>query len=701
MSVTIKFKTPHTSSKLVISRANLAARAPSLLDQVKDRFVQVLCENDNLSFLGPLRDMIEGNARDIVLRLVSHEHIYQIITIAQKIGVLHDVILESLEPYLALDHYAQMMGHESLYQIHLIAPECVDFYKFFKDCDDLGVKIVDIVNYTKLNFAEHIKMLMFFKTFDFAKCFGGNNEEIQARIAAMNKCRDNIGHKVFLVSPYDDVSYFNYAPTDLPAWKCDSVSIQQPPVVGKCMLAAREVMEHRLHDVTLDIFNKSPNPAVTTPFPFENVVFSGGLLCKIVSADSAINRAKQADVDLFIHARTFAERAKVFDRLIEWFDTSKTPRPRTFYAIIGSVVSIYMVGTNRKFQIIVGNATSAYGCVSRFDMTHVQFTYNGQLLATPEACIALRERASRLNEVPRLRNERIIKGMYSGFDIIKPAWDMTNDLNIDGLLNESDRFQLKKIIRGFHGFYYPAEYTADTITEENDALEHIAANIEKDSNAVLVTMSPIEVANNVTLGGNFDTTYESTLFTAFNKNILSINRHVGGRKVLLRTKFGVLRLNTKMMKVASSVVNDKGDFVISFAAPDDFKQFCDVLDTDVFTMIRRGQLATRLIHDGVVKFSLSRNQLALQMDKGYSCVQSQRGEPLSIEEDLLAGDDVQVIFTVTILTAWNDQRVVLNPIKFIKHQTTPTKKLDYFEPPMENIDEIAVATGELTYEDVL
>lgn len=698
-TITIIFnKTARFMNSFGVPHHCLVAHAPAMLDLIKGNKIKI---NRNAGqYMYPLQQLLLGEFVNI--NIYSHGLVMDVVENALSIGVLRTKIIDAFESYLASEQYVTLNDHQVLYKLHLLLPECVDFPRFFRETDDMAVKITDIITQTHLPSVEYIEMLLFFKNYDFSRCFPGNSDEIQNQIAMMNKARDSIGQKVFLISPHAHMSYFEYTPVDVPAWKCESVSIQKPITVGQCMLATREQFDRCLHEFTAGIFQKSPNPAVTTPFPFENVVFSGGLLSKMISADSAIGRAKQADVDLFIHAKNFTERTKIFDSILEWFDTSKTANPRTYYAVIGSVVSIYMVGIDRKFQIIAGNSTDAYGCISKFDMTHVQWIYNGQLMAIPDACKALRERLSYIRNIPRLKMERIIKGMYSGFDIAKPDWDMTGDIDIDILLNEPDRLQLKKIIRGFHGFYYPTEYVAETENELADMREHISANIEKDSNATLVTMNPLEVANNVTIGGDFETTYESTLFTQFNKKMLSIKRNFGNKRFPLRTKFGTLRMSTKLMKV-QSVTADEGNYTISFIAPLDFKAFCELLDTEILNLYRQGAPTTKLIGaDGIIRFTLTRAQLGMHLEKGYTCLQSQRGEPLNIEEDLLSGDDVKVMFTITVSLRWNDLRMIINPIKFIKHRLVPqATKLDYVEPIEDNIDLIAESTAALEYEDVL
>jgi hypothetical protein len=48
-------------------------------------------------------------------------------------------------------------------------------------------------------------------------------------------------------------------------------------------------------------------------------------------------------------------------------------------------------------------------------------------------------------------------------------------------------------------------------------------------------------------------------------------------------------------------------------------------------------------------------------------MRSQRGAALNIEEDLKFGDDIQVLFMLTIIMTQEERAVELSPVKFVKY----------------------------------
>lgn len=656
----------------------------------------------NTNFVSPIDSFWEVSTalRYILQRenatqwISSHTAALTVVKIALFIGVKHNVIVESLQAYTARDTYATMNGVGALYELSTLTPELVDFPTIFRDCKSLSPTIIELVTGgIKLSSAQEIEKILFFKNYDFGACFPGNDKDSADQVALMNKVRDDLGQRLFLMNPFDHADYFKFTPDTIPVWKCEGISIHPKPALGQSQLVDKAEFLIRLLKITDGVFERPLNPTVTTPFPFENVVFSGGLLTKIICNDAPIERARQADIDLFIHATNFADRSAVFERLIQWFDTSKTANPRTFFAVHGSVVTIYIKDIDRKFQIVAGDSQSAYGCIHRFDMTHVQWLYNGELYATPDGCKSLRERMSHLRKVPRLRTERMVKALWAGYDVVKPTWDIEGEVDLDPLLNEPDQAQLRKIIRGFHGYYYPKSDP----TLGPDELDHILANIEKDSGAPLVTVNPVDVINNTTIGGNFESTYEAMLFEQFNPITLSTKQPNRHSDLPLRTKYGNLRMSTRMMKVHSIRHTDEGA-TITFMTPDALKTFIsDVLESRVFRMYRNGTPDTNVVgEDGLLHFTFTIAQLNIMAERGRTCIRNQRGQPLSITEDLFANDDVQMVFSV-VMKKYNDG-FKLDPLRVVKH-VKMVERVEPVEPAPEDIEELQ-EIAEIQYEDL-
>jgi hypothetical protein len=249
---------------------------------------------------------------------------------------------------------------------------------------------------------------------------------------------------------------------------------------------------------------------------------------------------------------------------------------------------------------------------------------------------------------------------------------MDNSIDITLLIEDINNFQLQKMIRELHGFYYPTDHPDMDIMEEK---QHILCMIEKDSKATLVTDDPVFVLNNVTIGGDFENNYEGSLYSTFNSAIIA-NRAQGRRttKVLMKSKFGSIRLTTGMLTIINVVNNDNGMEIVArtndFNTKEgSFQEFCNLLEGNVYRMYRAGGVTKNILNDrGELKFVVPRYVIDNQTTKGVSCLRNQRGGALNIEDDLRAGDIIQVMFLTEIVMYPDDRSVTLKPLKFVKYQ---------------------------------
>jgi hypothetical protein len=277
-------------------------------------------------------------------------------------------------------------------------------------------------------------------------------------------------------------------------------------------------------------------------------------------------------------------------------------------------------------------------------------------------------------------------------DIVDKFIDITN------LLADIDSVQTQKYIRDLYSWYYPR---SDPLMDEKEEQMHFLSMIEKDSNASVVTTDPAYVSSNFVVGGNFESDYEAVLFSTFNPAVIA-NRVQAARvqKVSLRSKFGIIRLTTGIMKVIK-VSSDEAGIMITVHSDDEaFKEFCRVLEGNVYRMFRPGTVTRHLLDDSSnTKLLLPKYQINKQNLRGISCLRNQRGAPLDIEENLSSGDELQILFAISLVMYPEDRGVDLLPIKFIKYVDTVNNESRVDESiPEEEVD-ILTENIEIEYLD--
>ncbi len=606
--------------------------------------------------------------------LTSHIDVYTVILLSRFLKLHSDVISTGFIGWTDHQKWLTLWDAEYLYLIWNLHEDLVDFPKFFR----YGRGIMESVSKAKelddLKSQPNLwmEMLRFFKSYDYSTCFKENNDKIHANIQTLNKERDR-SWEIFLVDPHEDflTEFFNHSPVSADIWACAGISVIKVPSIGETTIATKEVVKQR--------FSTFTHGKITESFPYENVVFAGGAIAKMVAADFQMKNARQSDVDMFIIGKTNEERAKAFESVIKWFSG-----PNTFYALRGSVATIYIKDVNRKFQIISMNNTNPYEVISRFDLTHIQWcSWRGQFLGTPEACFAMKEKLTRFNNIGRLKTNRLVKALHCGYDIEKNDTIAEKFIDITELILTPNSLQMQQIILSFHGFYYPRT-EADMDSEEEKS--YILSMIMKDSDASTVSADPAYIVNNVVIGGNFENDYESVLFNTFNADqVANRVQRAALKQVSVRSKFGVIKLTTAMLSVVKVVVLDTGLEITARCDDQAFLDFCAMLENTVFRLFRQQEVTRKLLDGNLLKITIPKYKLDRQIVRGVSCLRTQRGRALDIEEDLKPDDVFQMLFSMLIVMDNEDRAVTLIPIKFVKYQEVDI----VVEESVENIPEQA------------
>lgn len=653
------------------------------------------------SVLNTLKKVMAGYIVIPSVDLFSHYEVYLLIQVTRYLGIPDATLYEgSFKGWTADRRWTDLHAPEYMYAVHSMIEELVDFPKYMRIAPapfTMVTRAIDLHLY-KADSELLLSMMTYFKNFNIELCFDMNNDKVQEQISRLRADKEKALVN-FFIDPHAHMELFQYVGSSGDArsgednvWSCNGVSTVKRPTLGQQTIADLPVVMERFHKFTCGLFEKSMNPKLANAqFPWEFVAFAGGGATKILSADYEPKNSRQSDVDLFIMGATFEDRKKTFHFVLEWFSTFGEDRSRTYYAIRGAVVSIYIKGVNRKVQIISSDAKDLYDVIGKFDLTHIQWAlWKGRYYGTPDAVYAMRTKVSRFSNIRSIKAYRLVKAMTCGYDIEKSADVMKNVIDITSLIEDPKNEQLQTIIRDFHGYYYPAEMPD---YEPEDELKHILAMICKDSNAAMATNDPTYVRQNVVASGNFGSSYESISFTTFNPALI-MNKGLNRRltQTVIRTRHGVMRLTSSFLTVRKAVTNDDGCKITMKADTEEFIEFTKLLEGNVYRMFRPGGVTKKLFNESrEITVEIPRYVLNAQFSRGYSCIRNQRGNPLNIEEDLQPGDRLQFMFLIELQMTDQNRAVTLKPIKFIKYDTTPGE-------PTEDADDLDVEIDSLSHD---
>ena len=601
--------------------------------------------------------------------LLSHKTALRIVQLSQILGISQDLIELSFNDWVTTGWLFVIAQPEYLFPLYVACEAIVDFNVFFQKYPKPFHALLAAKNLPEVRADPkmYIDLLIFLKQLDIESCFDENNDKVQRRIYELTKERKLLQHE-FLVNPYEDflAGYTQYTPTYYDMWDCKDISVLEAPEYQSDQLAPEDVALARVETFTRGLLRKSLD-GKNTEFPFSNVVFSGGAVSKILSAEYDPKHSRQSDVDLFVFANNFEERSRLFKEVIDWFTGNAND---VYYAIRGSVVSIYVKNIPRKFQVISIAARSSHEIINRFDLSHIQWFYaDGKFSGSPEAYRSMRERVSHFNNDARLRVPRLIKALYHGYSIKKEEIITSSNMDITTLIADVHSPQLQKVIRGLHGWFYPRDMPE---MEADEEVQYNLSMIENDSHATFVTTDPKFVIDNTTIGGNFENDYESINFETFNP--ATVDNCAWGRnvdKIVLKSKNVPIKLMTDVMKVSAVDVAADTSVSIQVDVTDDkFKEFCNTLQTKVYKMLRGAGDVRSIILNNHMSFKISVHRIAAAV-RGHSCIRSQRGEKLDIK-DLTEGDNIQVMFAIEL---FNDRHIELRPIHLIRHQKYDREKV--------------------------
>ena len=191
-----------------------------------------------------------------------------------------------------------------------------------------------------------------------------------------------------------------------------------------------------------------------------------------------------SDLEMFIIGDTVDSMLLTVTKLMDWFAANTGGKQLTYYSVNQSVVSIYIVDVNRKFQIISTNSKTPYDVINRFDMSHCQCSYYDRKVSGPtSACLSMCNKLSYLKNISNPRVIRFIKTLYNGYDIDIDSFAEL-DINITDIVNDPNGEIMRGFIMDIKSWYVPK---SDPTMDDDDLHNNICKQIKLIENSTIVT----------------------------------------------------------------------------------------------------------------------------------------------------------------------------------------------------------------------
>jgi hypothetical protein len=570
-----------------------------------------------------------------------------------------------------------------IYLINKLVPGCVDFNHYALTYLNSGQNIFKPTSQRLYNPVDFIGMLIWYDSFDIKSLFTANNKEVQMQISTLLEQKADC-KKNYLIDPMDGFYEEMFRFTNLHLsedqyWKADGISLVKKPAFGERTMATYQEFLENFKHFTGGIFDKSPNVDIDEfqPFDWSGVCIAGGSALQMMEYPYSPKRS--SDIDLFIYSSTAKQSSQKIQYLLNWFSS-----PKTYFGVIGSVISVYIVDYPRIIQIVCSNDACIYDIISRFDLSHIQWaiskatleteqklttndtpqkrkrnqeetkmSQNLNVFATPYAMYSLRNKISIIRNSNRLNLARYIKTLFRGYSIDKRHSVIQNEkeFDLDTLLKNN----IGDYKRDYYTYYTP---TSDSIKDmpAEEAEQHILGMITVHSNCNIVSKDNITINNSVVPFGNFD--YGSSSFVNFKPEIIKVSRNK-----ICQDKHGKkITLQSSICKVNDIMLEENSMTVILETTDPEFIKFLGVLDTDVYAMyVRYDNERKRPILFNKDKRNLFKVVVGKFRLENGSIFKNDQNEEMNITEDLEKDQDVKVIFNIGIA----DRNIHIHPIKII------------------------------------
>jgi hypothetical protein len=564
----------------------------------------------------------------------------------------------------------KLTNPEDMFRCHIMLPESCDVYTWLRTSDN-----IDAVKEALVAYPADSTLRQYIARLDPVEIFAGAQDRAtRKRVENLKAMLAQIGDELLVETP-------EHIAVTGPSGPYHDCSAFAQPVTTTYTITHAEVVR-RFHEATYNVFQ----PKNGKHFP--RALFSGGLYTKLLAPTFDKSQLRGQDIDIFALGKDFAERERAFKEILQWFDS-----PNTYYAVLRSVVSVYILDIPRKFQIISSNSSTAASVLMGFDLSHVQ---HGMLwgevpkhVSTPAGLATLQTRVATLNPSVRTNAKRCFKALKQGYHV-DASPSALEICDITTMVANPANEPAKSYQRELTTYYLPR---SDPDMTQQELTEFVLACIQKDAQADSSTTNIDVVLQTTVIGSNFRGNYDMRSFTTFDATTVkpSRNNRRDFEVHMLDNRDKRIFMLSANMKVLS-VHTDAETVTIKLATEPLFAEFLQTLQSDVYRLYRQGGVTRNIIVDNAITITLQRTYINACIRKGSSVLRNQYGRPLDIDEDLIEGATAAFVFTTQFVSHGDERFIRLHPLSVIKQTEGTPNRSDTDD------DTNAVVAPEATFE---
>jgi len=458
----------------------------------------------------------------------------------------------------------------------------------------------------------------------------------------------------------------------------------------------------------LDQYTCGVMKAISQHTSFDNIIVAGNGARQCI--EPKYRPKTSSDVDIFVFGTTAADRSSAAKGIVEAFERAYPSR--VYYAITGYVITVYIVGIRRKFQIVCGYFQTAYDVLNRFDLSHIQVgaVWEGKVarfVMTVQCARALTNYTSEVWNTDQLRVERMMKAVYNGFNV--ESLNHFIAIGVDVLSSMNSTKACQDALEAFCSYYYPSGGE-----QSREDMANNIRHIKMDSKATDVYTDAESVVKTMKTDGEFNSVYATKSYSEFNLDTVGLITPKYMGITMVKTISNANRFRTGTLRVMSCA-EIEGNLVLRTKVED--PKYVEHLNTierglagHVRFGARNGRFTRGFLNGGVLEIRIPETRIESSRNYGSGIIVDASGQALDPDDAFVEGEEIYVVYSYGISREREDNHNQLTmpclvPFKVVRLRVetdeTRTDPNETRTDPNETVEcpRAAAPTSKVSYDD--
>lgn len=516
-----------------------------------------------------------------------------------------------------------------------------------------------------------VRQLTWLQKFDLASLFNEVSAKTIQRLGELKKMRaDAFDNVIIDVVNGIESEFVRVTPDRMPEITVDAyphIYMEEVRVpIGKNVICDRMGMLRNFEHFTCGVFNKMRLSS------FRGIIVAGNSARQCMMFNYAPRAS--SDCDIFVYGKTPQERKETVIQLLKAFEQSY--RDKIYFGVVGSVISVYICGIPRAFQIVCGWFRSAYDVINRFDVSHIQcgFDMNGgsyNPIMTVQCARSLMNYVTEVWNTDQLRTERMVKAIYSGYSIESSEHFVAMNIDLKGSL-ESARL-CAEAIEQFCSYYH----LPNTMPASREEIANVIRHIKQQSKSVEVFTLAGDAIKMLKFDGEFNSVYSTKLWSEFDINKIGVIVPLRRGTKIIKSIGTANRFRSGILKVTGWTISDDDFTLRCMSTEQPFSDHLAALRMSLAGHVRfgarNGQFTTGFDVAGVIKLTIPIERINTMKNYGSGLIIDSKGQALDIDSAFREGDEVYTVYSYGIYRDYvngnTETRPVIVPFKIVRVRT--------------------------------